>query len=362
MTDDQHTPARMRGVFTATLTDEPTLTDMVSGAVAGARARKRRDRIAFAATPLAIVGLAAGGYALAPASGHAAKDGGAAVGAGAGKAPTTSTNPTNPTTATTKPTSGIPALKDPFANPGPPEKSCQGNYFSAAAASRSAASQEAECVANLTALRALLPDDVVVADHEFVPTSPEVMERMTTLFHDSPAPGTKVTDLATTVIDAENDPKSPDNFVAPTQFLVKTPTGVAIMKLDVAAGPSTSGTGTCVNGKSGGTSSKPCGAATLADGSVGDFVSYPTGGIQVVVDNFHGNQVWFSINPDDHQAYGTRYSDGHDGKWIDLTAGVLRQGDRVVTNPYTKDTMLSLTGSQGFLNLVNQVVKTETGH
>ncbi|WP_344657476.1 hypothetical protein [Catenulispora subtropica] len=368
MTDDPTTPAQIRGVFSATLTDEPGLLDMVPDAVAGARARRRRERVTYVAAPLAIVGLAAGAYAAVPAPSRGEQS--SAASPTATRTPGAHTTPAAVNTPEAKSAvAPIPALADPFAHPGTPEENCQGNFSGppTGQAHPTVAEQKAQCVANLTALRALLPGDTVVLEHSFQPGGPQLDQLMTGM-HDINVrpPGTKLPELAATVVSILNDPKDPSNHVDPNNFLVKTPTGV--MKLWFADGPgdgsgTKSGTGQCENGKSGGTTSKPCSAVTLADGTAGDFVAYPNGVIEIVIPNDpYGNEFFFLLGHSERDVLGTTYTDGGGGQWLDLATGVVHQGNRDVPNPYTKDQMLALTGSQGFLAFYQQVAKALSGH
>lgn len=62
----------IRAIFETTLRDEPPLVDIVTGAVEGARRKQRRDRIAVAASPLALVVAGIGAYAVLPGFGSSA--------------------------------------------------------------------------------------------------------------------------------------------------------------------------------------------------------------------------------------------------------------------------------------------------
>jgi hypothetical protein len=373
--DDESSPARIRGVFNATLTDEPALTDLVPDAVAGARMRIRRERIAYVAAPLAIVGMAAAVYAAVPASGGGAGDGGVSPGI----RPTTATATATTTTTTGAPAAKetvIPPLADPFAHPGTVEENCQGNFLDYVNGSveaapgqprPSVAEQRAQCVANLKIMRALLPGDTVVMDHSLHAMDQTAMVKemdAVQTVNDAP-PGTKLPEIAAAKINALNNPKNPTNFIDPKEFLVKTPTGVVQMGfLDVIVTDNQrSGTGTCTNGKSGGTTSKSCGNTTLADGTPADFVPYPGGMIEIVVNtDRYGNQFFFTARPSERDTIGGTFSEDGKNKWLDLATGTVHEGNRNDPNPYTKDMLLALTSSQGFMSLYDQATKDATGH
>ncbi|NUR26445.1 MAG: hypothetical protein HOV83_11455 [Catenulispora sp.] len=366
--EDESSPARIRGMFNATLTDEPALADLVPDAVAGARTRARRDRIAYVAAPLAIVGMAAGVYAAVPPSGGGARDGGVSPG-----------TPRTTATTTTAPTAKeavIPPLSDPFAHPGTVEESCQGNFLDyknkdiqgAFGQPRpSVEEQRAQCIANLRIMRSLFPGSTVVMNHSLLPfESSAIMKNMDALQAISTAePGTRLPGIAAETVKALNDPKTPENYIDPKQFLVKTPAGIVQMGfLDViSTDGQRSGTGTCKNGKSGGTTSKPCSDTTLADGTPTDFVSYPGDMIEIVVDNDrYGNQFFFTARPSDREAMGNTFADDGKNKWLDLATGTVHEGNRRYAYSYNKDMLLALTSSQGFMSLYDEATKAATGH
>lgn len=369
MHEDESSPAQIRGLFNATLTGEPALTDLVPATVAGIRTRRRRERIAYVATPLAIVGIAAGAYAAVPASGGGARDGGVSP----GTRPTTATSPT--TTPATPKATVIPPLVDPFANPGTAEENCQGNYLdytngtvqvSADQPHPSPAQQRTQCIANLKIMRALLPGDTVVVDHMIQPMEQEGMVNESDALQaiGNAAPGTRLPEIAAARVEALNNPKNPTNFIEPKAFLVKTPTGTVQMNfLDViSTNGQRSGTGTCTNGKSGGTSSKPCSDTTLADGTPADYVTYPGGMIEIVVNtDRYGNQFFFTARPTERDTMGGTFSGDGKTKWLDLATGTVHEGNRNDPNPYTKEMLLALTGSQGFMSLYDQATKDATG-
>ncbi|NUR63515.1 MAG: hypothetical protein HOV87_33370 [Catenulispora sp.] len=381
MTDDQSTdqttPVRLRNIFSATLTDEPALTDLVPDAVSGARARQRRERIAYAATPLAILGLAVGAYAVVPPGGHGTKDGGSSPVSGKtpGAHPTSKPVPKSTSTPKAADTSehpasdGIPPLRDLFAHPGTPEENCRATFPDPAnlnVVAPDQAKERAKCVTYLSALRSLLPNDTVVLDHEFRPVSSAGIDVLMGS-HDitSAAPGTKLTALAGDIVRVLNDPDSPDNGASPQNFLIKTPTGESALWFSDGPGEGgvKSGTGDCHDGKSGGTTSKPCSTVTLADGTPATYVAYPNGVIQIVVNSDpYGNQFWFMVGPSDRDAFGNTYQDGNTGRWMDLATGTVHDGNRGVANAFTKDDLLSLTSSQGFLTLYKQIAKDSAGH
>lgn len=381
-TNDPTTPAQLRGLFTVTLTDEPALTDLVPDAVAGARASKRRERIAYAATPFAILGLAVGAYAAVPPGGHpqisavsqqptenAVKPSGTPKAAHTPKAAAT---PKAPDTSENSGPDGIPPLLDLFAHPGTPEENCQQATFpdptNPNVPAPDQAKERAKCTAYLSALRALLPNDTVVLDHEFFPVTSAGF-KVQSMTHDlvTATAGTKLPEFAKGVVQILNDPKNPDNGAKPENFLVKTPTGVVSLWFDDGRGQggAGSGVGDCKDGKGtvGGASIKPCSNVTLADGTPATFVEYANGVIQIVVDKgVYGDQFWFSVGPSNRDTVGNTYQDNNTGRWMDLKTGTVHDGNRPDPGAFTKNDLLSLTGSQGFLTLYKQIAKDSTGH
>ncbi|WP_194894375.1 hypothetical protein [Catenulispora pinisilvae] len=100
---------RIRQIFEATLHDEPPLVDIVAGAVQGAqlkRRKQRRDRIAMAVSPLALLALGVGAYAVLP--GFGSSTGGDKNASTSASAP--STTAVFPPVATDQPLNATPAV------------------------------------------------------------------------------------------------------------------------------------------------------------------------------------------------------------------------------------------------------------
>jgi hypothetical protein len=98
---------RIRQIFETTLHDEPPLVDIVSGAIEGAHLKRRRDRIAVAVTPLAMLVVGVGAYAVMP--GFDSSTGGNRVASSASSA-TSSRSPNFPPVAADKPVNATPAV------------------------------------------------------------------------------------------------------------------------------------------------------------------------------------------------------------------------------------------------------------
>lgn len=101
----------IRAIFETTLRDEPPLVDIVTGAVEGARLKRRkrrRDRIAVAASPLALVVAGVGAYAVLPGFGSSAGRENAPA-AAPYTSPSTYTHPPFPSVAEDKPVNATPA-------------------------------------------------------------------------------------------------------------------------------------------------------------------------------------------------------------------------------------------------------------